>query len=567
MLGLGNGAVFAALALALVVTYRSSGVINFASGSIALYAAYTFGFLWHDGDLLVLVPGLPAKVSMGGPWPMGAAILAALVISALLGLLLYVLIFRPLRNAPPLASAVASLGILVVIQTMVVIRVGTRPITVAHIFPSKKWTLWGSVTVSQERFWFALTIVAVAALVAAMFRFTRFGMATEAVAESEKGALVTGIRPQRIAAINWMMSGAVAGLAGVLIAPISPLTPIGYTLFIVPALAAATVGRFQLLIPAVAMGIAVGMLQADTELLKIKYSWFPAAGAPEMIPLIIILVTLVISGRVLPQRGTLIRQTLGRAPRPRTVLPTAAVAFVIGALALVLTEGTWRSAFISTFIFGIIAMSLVVVTGYAGQVSLAQLALAGTAAFSLSTFSQSWGIPFPIAPLMAALVATLIGVVVGLPAVRVRGLTLGIVTLSLAYAIEAFWFRNPDFVGEGGATVKSPTLFGWDVGIGRGAAFPRLQFGFITLIVFVAVGVGVAVLRRSRLGSAMLAMRANERSAAASGINVVRLKLVSFAISSFIAGLGGALLAYRLGRVSFDSFQAISGLTLFATVY
>ncbi|MCU1345081.1 MAG: putative transporter ATP-binding protein, partial [Acidimicrobiia bacterium] len=103
--------------------------------------------------------------------------------------------------------------------------------------------------------------------------------------------------------------------------------------------------------------------------------------------------------------------------------------------------------------------------------------------------------------------------------------------------------------------------------LGWGAAFPRLQFGFITLIVFVAVGVGVAVLRSSRLGSAMLAMRANERSAAASGINVVRLKLVSFAISSFIAGLGGAVLAYRLGRVSFDSFQAISGLTLFATVY
>jgi ABC-type branched-subunit amino acid transport system ATPase component/branched-subunit amino acid ABC-type transport system permease component len=567
LLGLGNGAVFGVLALALVVTYRSSGVINFASGSIALYGAYTFGFLWRDGDLMVLIPGLPTKVGLGGPWPMLLAILASLVICGLLGLVLYLLIFRPLRNSPPLASAVASLGILVVIQQMVVIRVGTRPITVPHMFPKARWTLWGEVTVSQERFWFAVTILIVSGALAAMYRFTRFGIATAAVAESEKGAVVTGIRPQRIAAANWVISGAVAGLAGVLISPITASTPIVYTLFIVPALAAAVVGRFQALFPAVLMGLGVGLLGADVEAWKLQHTWVPAAGVPETIPLVIILIALIASGRVLPQRGSLIRQTLGRAPRPRNILTPTLIGFGLGAAGLLLTHGTWRASFIMTFIFGIIALSLVVVTGYAGQVSLAQLALAGTSAFSLSTFTESWNIPFPIAPLMAALVATVIGVVTGLPAVRVRGLTLGIVTLSLAYAIEAFWFRNPDFVREGGKVVPAPKLFGWNLGIGTGTDFPRLRFGFMVLAVLTAAAVGVAMLRRSRLGSAMLAMRANERSAAAAGIDVVRVKLTSFAIASFIAGLGGALLAYRQGRVTFDSFAALRGLTLFGAVY
>ncbi|MGE3327658.1 MAG: ATP-binding cassette domain-containing protein [Acidimicrobiia bacterium] len=566
-LGLGNGAVYAVLALALVVTYRSSGVINFASGSLALYGAYTFGFLWRDGDLLVLIPGLPTKIDLGGEWPMLLAIVVSLAICGLLGLVLYLVIFRPLRNSPPLASAVASLGILYVTQQMVVIRVGTRPVTVQHIFPKAKWELWGDVTLSQERLWFAVTIVVVAAAVGAMYKFTRFGIATTAVAESEKGAVVTGIRPQRIAAANWVISGAVAGLAGILISPITPSTPLIYTLFIVPALAAATVGRFQGLFPAVLMGLGVGLLQSDVEAWKLDFDWIPAAGVPEMIPLIIILVALVASGKALPQRGTLIRQSLGRAPRPRNITTPTIVGFAVGALGLLLTDGTWRAAFIMTFIFAVIALSLVVVTGYAGQVSLAQLALAGTSAFSLSTFADSWGVPFPIAPIMAALAATVIGVVVGLPAVRVRGLTLAIVTLSFANAIEAFWFRNPDFIGEGGKVVKSPELFGWDLGIGTGDNFPRLEFGFLTLIVLTGVAVAVALLRRSRLGSAMLALRANERSAAASGIDVVKVKLQSFAIASFIAGLGGALLAYRQGRVSFDSFATLRGLVFFGTVY
>jgi ABC-type branched-subunit amino acid transport system ATPase component/ABC-type branched-subunit amino acid transport system permease subunit len=565
MLGLGNGGVFAALALALVITYRASGVVNFATGAIALYVAYTYAGL-RRGELLVPIPGLPKTVDLGqelGLWAAGAI---ALALAAVLGALLYLVVFRPLRDAPPLAKAVASLGVLVVIQGVLAIRQGTNPVTVAPIFPNERWEL-GDVIILSDRFYLALTVVGLALLLAAAFRFTRFGLLTRATAETQTGAYVSGVSPDRIALLNWMISAVIAGIAGILIAPVSPLTPVTYTLFVVPALAAAVVGRFQYLLPVVAAGLAIGMLQSEALRLAAEYDWLPQTGLAELVPLIVILVALLVVGGGMPVRGGLVRQPLGRAPRPRSLLVPTVAGTAVGLLALVATSGSWRAAVIGTFIAAVIGLSLVVVTGYAGQVSLAQLALAGTAAFSLSYFTQSGDVPFPFAPILAALVATCIGVAVGLPALRLRGLTLGVVTLALAYAIEAVWFRNADIVPSSGARVTQPSMFGIDLGIGAGREFPRIEFGLVCLVTLVLVAVGIAGLRRSALGSAMLAVRANERSAAAAGVNVVRVKVLAFALASFIAGLGGALLAYRRGVVTFDSFTAIGGLALLSTAY
>jgi sulfate-transporting ATPase len=283
--------------------------------------------------------------------------------------------------------------------------------------------------------------------------------------------------------------------------------------------------------------------------------------------LLVIAGTLMLSGRAMPARGGIVRQQLGRAPRPRSFLLPAMAGTAAGVIALVLTHGTWRSAVIGTLIAAIIALSYVVVTGYAGQVSLAQLTLAGVSAFALSGITQSWGVPFPLAPLLAALIAGGVGIIVGLPALRLRGLTLGIVTLAFAYAIEALWFRNSQFVKPRGASVIQPKLFGLSLGIGTGRAFPRIEFGLLCLGTLVVVAWAVARLRTSALGSAMLAVRANERAAAGIGVNVVRVKIVSFALASFIAGIAGALFAYRQGVVTFASFTAIGGLALLATAY
>ncbi|MFN8026855.1 MAG: branched-chain amino acid ABC transporter permease/ATP-binding protein [Acidimicrobiia bacterium] len=565
LLGLANGAVFAALALALVVTYRSSGVLNFATGAMALYTAYTFAYL-RDGKLLVLIPGLPTTVDLGtnlGFWP--AAILAT-AIAALLGLLLYWLVFRPLRTAPAVARAVASIGVMAVLTGLMSQRLGTSPVSVSAIFPDDVWTV-GSVRISSDRVWFAITIVVLTGMIAAVFRFTRFGLATRAASETERGAYVSGIRPDRIAAANWMISAAVGGVAGILIAPIVPLVPISYTLFIVPALAAAVLGRFQYLFPAVLGGLAIGMLQSEVTYLHSQHEWLPTSGMPELIPLILILLVLVVRAKPLPSRGAIIRQSLGRAPRPtRLVLPTVLATAVAG-VGLVLLERSWRDALVTSLIFAIIGLSLVVVTGFAGQVSLAQLTLAGVAGFLLGPLTTDWNVPFPIAPILAALGAMVVGVVVGLPAIRIRGLLVAVVTLALAVAVEAVWFHNTDFVSTNGKYISGPTLFGLDLRAREGVDFPRLPFCFLVLTVLVLVAIGVALLRRSRLGSAMLAVRANEKSAAGSGVNVVWVKLVAFAIGAFIAGLGGTMLGYKQGNVTFDSFTVLVGIALFATVY
>ena len=564
-LGLGNGAVYAALAVALVVTYRSSGVLNFATGAQSLYAAYTYTLL-RQGQLLQPIPGLRATVSVGGPMGFVPALLITLAIQALLGAIFYLLIFRPLRNHRAVAKAVASLGLASLLTALVSYQVGTQQLLAGPIYPQTRYTV-GGMTIAMDRVWFAVTIIAVALVLTGIFRLTRFGLATRASAESEAGALVSGLSPDRIALFNWMISSVVAGLAGILIAPLVPLVPGSYTLFIVPALAAAVVGRFYALGPAVITGLALGALESVAVYLNVAHSWFPA-GAGEVLPLIVVLVMLVARGKTLPSRGTLAKLTLGRAYRPRSLALPLGIGVPAAVVALYLLHGGLRNALITSFIMAVIALSLVVVTGYVGQISLAQLTFAGAAAFALSTIANSWGIPFPIAPILAALFATVVGVVVGLPALRIRGLLVGVVTLTLAAALEGVWFENNSIDGgASGLAVPVPRLFGLNLGIGSGNDFPRPAFGLLCLVVLVLVAVAVAKLRTSRLGSAMLAVRADERSAAASGVNVARVKLTGFAIGAFIAGLGGSLLAYQALNVNDSPFTAIGGLALFTTVY
>ena len=573
LLGLGNGAVFGALALALVLTYRSSGVLNFGTSAIALHAAYVYAFL-RQGKLLLLIPGLPVSVDIGDPLGFVPALVVTLAVSALFGLVLYALIFRPLRTAPPVAKAVAALGVSLVVSGVIAERLGTIPVAVKPVFPTELWK-FGDLRMSSDRVYFALTILAVAALLGLLFRYTRFGLATRAAAETERGAFLSGISPDRVAAYNWMLSSAIAGLSGILIAPIVPLVPLAYTLFIVPALAAAILARFQLVFAAAAAGLVIGMLQSEAQYLQTHVSWLPSSGLPELVPLVLIMLVLVVRARPLPTRGALILRTLGRAPRPRLVVPMAAVGVVVvtavGVVVvtagLFLLQDRFRAGLIVSVIMAIVALSIVVVSGYAGQLSLAQLTLAGAAGFALGPLGVQLHLPFPVAPLVAALAAAVLGVVIGLPALRIRGLTVAVVTLALAFALEAFWFRNLAFVSSSGVTAPEPELFGWDLGIGTGLAYPRVTFGLLCLLVLVVVAMGVAWLRRSALGSQMLAIRANERAAAAAGVNVVRVKILVFAIAAFIAGLGGALLAYQQRTVTYDAFSAVSGLGLFATVY
>ena len=566
ILGLGSGAVYAALSLGLVVTYRSSGVVNLASAAIALYIAYTYAYL-RMGELVDPIPGLSPTVSLGGGplgfWP---AFLISLAVAAVLGALLYALIFRPLRAAPAAAKAVASVGVMIVLQALLATQLGSSAVTVAPIFPAHTYQMLGS-RVPGDRLWSAAIIIALSIALGLWFRLSRFGLATRAAAESEKGAFVTGLSPQRIALVNWALSTVIAGVGGVLVAPIVPLTPDSYSLFIVAALAAALVGNFTRIGVTVAAAVVIGMLQSEATYLQTK-SWLPSSGLTDLVPLLVILIFLVLRGQELPSRGAIIQKTLGRAPRPRGYVVPGALIVVLGLGSLAVTHGSMRAAVITTLVMAVIALSQVVVTGFTGQISFAQLTLAGVGAFSLTRIQQQLHVPFPFAPLLAAVVAMVIGVIVGLPALRIRGLPVAVTTLALAAALQDLWFDNPDYNGGfAGAPVSDAKIFGLDLGVGAGHSYPHLSFGILCLIVLLLAAGGVALVRRSRLGAAMLAVRANERSAAASGVSVAQVKLIAFAIGGFLAGLGGAMLAYQQTSADYSSYTAVGSVTFFATVY
>ncbi|HVW41151.1 MAG TPA: ABC transporter permease [Amycolatopsis sp.] len=569
VLGLGNGAILAAFGLSLAVFYRSSGVVNFGTGAIGMYGAYTFNGLRSSGDLFNPIFGLPAQVHLGGPMPVWAALLITLAISVVLGLLCYVLIFRPLRHARAVAKAVASVGILLVLEGVVSLRLGTNPVGVSALFPSGTLQL-GGLTIPTDRLWAAGLALILLAIAVTIYNFTRFGTVTKAVVESEKGSVIVGVSPERVALANWGLGSGIAGVAGALVSPLVSLTPSGFTLLVVPALAVALLGRFSSLAVITVAGLVLGMLQSDLSLQSTN-AWYPTwlgNGLQDLLPLAAVLIVLVVRGTSLPARGLLLVQDLPVTRRPQHVGLSAAIPFVIGLVALFALQGSYRAALTTSVVLAIIALSFVVVTGYVGQISFAQYSLAGLSALLLARMTTEWGIPFPFAPILSALCAGVVGTLVGLPALRVRGVNLAVVTIAAAIAIQSVYFQNNALNGgTSGAKVTGPSLFGLDLRIGSGNGYPRIQFGILCLVVLTLAGIGVANLRRSRLGAQMLAVRADERSAAANGINVARVKLIGFAVGSCIAGLGGAMLGYQQTAISGDSFDVLTSIMLFGVCY
>src|SRR5215472_8078014 len=312
-------------------------------------------------------PGLNPTPSIGtGPLGFWPSFLISMVVAGVLGALLYLLIFRPLRAAPAAAKAVASVGVMVVLQALLATRIGSSAVSVTPIFPYHVYEILGS-RVPGDRLWFAAVIVLIAIGLALWFRLSRFGLATRAAAESEKGAFVTGLSPQRIALVNWALSTVIAGVGGVLIAPIVPLTPAAYALFVVAALAAALVGNFSKIGVTVGAALVIGMLQSEGTYLQTQ-AWAPRSGLSDVVPLIVILVFLVLRGQELPSRGAIIQKTLGLAPRPRGFVAPGALIAGAGLAALAATHGSMRAAVITTFVLAIVALSQVVVTGFSGQI-------------------------------------------------------------------------------------------------------------------------------------------------------------------------------------------------------
>ena len=571
LLGTGAGAIIAAFGLGLVVTYQGSGLVNFAYGAMATWSGYVYAEL-RQGAYPFPIPGLPDRYHFGDDvgiwWAFGLALLTA----ALMGMLVYQLVFRPLYRAPALANIVASVGLVIVFTALIERRFEDNAgLRVDAILPREPVTIMDGVTVPRDGLWLVLIVLLMAAGVWVASRYTQLGLATRAAAGNEKGAILLGFSPQRLAQASFVLASLIGGVVVILASPMIQLSSGVFTFgYLIPALGAALIGAFRKVWPTVLTGLAIGLIQSSFTKMQIDFSWFPQYGAREGLPFLLIIVAMVLLGERLPDRGTV--ENFKMPAIPPAKVTTLSIVVPVGAaiVGLLVLDPLWRGAIMTTTIATVLALSLVLLSGFGGQPSLAQMAFAGVAGFALSKLAMQWDIPFPIAPILASLIAMVFGVIVGIPALRVRGTNLAIITLAGGVAINEFVFKNPKYVGDastGGAKVPNPKIGDWDLGLILGDQASRPVFGILLVVVATMLALAVANIRKSASGRRMLATRSNERAAIANGVNIARVKLEVFAASAFIAGVGGCLIAYRFGSVSDASFGTVASLTALAVAY
>ncbi len=606
LIGLGLGSLYAMLGAGLVVSYKGSGVINFGYGAMAMYGMFTFDTAWNRGEFFFpwvdFLPtstlNVPVRITLSdsGTWPMVPSLVLALLVAVGLGLGVHFLIFRPLRHAAPLGKVVASLGLALYLQGVALINFGNAFPQPRSIVPDEAvQNFLGLGKVFPRNTIYVVGFAVLAGLVVwAGYRFTRFGVATRAAAGNEKGAVLLGYSPQRLAAINWVIASVLGTLAVIVVGPIQgTITPVGLTALIVPALAAALIGGLRSIPIAVAGGLGLGAVQT---LLDVKKTtWFDGSldwmqtGVRNFLPLLVIIIVLYARGKSLPIRGAVEERRLPIAPEPRRIFEHALVwVTILTLLAFVFEDSGGRTRFANSIqtglVISIVMLSIVLLTGYTGQISLAQMSFAGIAAFVTARMMADGigrgsnlvpvtgpGLAWPIAGVIGIGAAVVVGLVVGLPAVRIRGVQLAVVTIAAAVALQGLYFENDKITQlRAGvpAYIKDPTIFGVDVGA-RSARELNENPAFVLFgaIVLALCAIAIANMRRSGAGRRFLAVRANERAAAAAGINVSRTKLLAFAISAAIAGIGGLMLGFKQVEVSSANFAYGASLSVLAFAY
>lgn len=563
LLGLGTGALIAGIALGVVLTYRGSGIINLATGAVSMVAGYSFWSVKNDFF----------GFTLGTAWGLVVTLLVCIV----LGVLMDVLVFRLLRAAAPLAKLVASVGILLTLQSTMLLSFGTSPKTPLDILPTGSVTVY-HVPIPVNRFWLTGIVVAITVLLIAAYRWTRFGLSTRAAAESEVNGMLIGLSPNRLSLANTVLAAVIAGSMGVLAAPLVQVDSTSLPLQIVPALAAAVFARFTSFGIACTVGILIGVGQSLLFYVS-TLSWFPTdqgsplPGMQALLAFVVIVVGLFLRGANLPTRGELVEKRLPAVPRPERFLRPTVFFTAAAVVLLIVLPFSYRQALMLSLIGTVVCLSMIVIIGFVGQVSLAQVALAGVAGFVVSRLIVHAGIGFPWGPLAGSFGAALLGLIIGASALRVRGVSLAVVTIAGAVAIEQFGFNNSTWgAGSFGSPVKQPSLGSLNLGSTAGfrgldGKIPSPILGFVFVAVVVLLCLFVANLRRSHLGQRMLAVRSNERAAAAAGINVAYVKFVAFALSSFIAGTAGWMYGYNFGSVTPGRFGIVIALSFVAFAY
>lgn len=534
LIGLGLGAMYSLASQGLVLIYRGSGVLNFAHGAIGMLGAYAF---------------YEVRSNLNQPFLVAA--LAGIAVSAIVGALTQVLIMRHLKRASPLARTVATLGVLLTIQSIAVLRYGGRATFVAPDLPQGQ--VLGLEGLTMDRLIMLIIAIVLTVVLWATYRYSRFGLRTTAVAENELAAASVGISAERIATINWAAGSALAGLAAILISPIVTLQVSVMTNLVLAAMAAALIAGFRSFPIAFVAGLALGVLQTVLQ----RYST-DVSGVDQALPFVAIVVVLMVRGKSLPLRDFVL-QKLPMVGSGRIRLQLIIPVLVALGVATFFVPPRWQDAVTITVGAAIIILSVVLLTGYGGQLSLGQFALAGFGAWVAGRLIAVWNVPFELA-FAAGVIATIpVGMLFALPAVRTRGISLAVVTLGLGSALE-FMVFNSSFLtgGFAGTPVGQTHLFGLNIS----AIAEPFRYAIFAILVLTILTLAVANIRRGRSGRKLIAVRTNERAAAALGINVPAAKLYAFGVASAIAAAGGIILAFRSEQIVygqlFTSFQSIS---------
>ncbi len=540
LIGISGGCVFAIAASGLVLTYTTTGVFNFAHGAVGMVSA----FVYHQ-----------LRVDVGLPTPL-ALLLTLGVFAPLVGLALE-RTMRSFRNAAPGTTLTVTIGLTIMLIGLIqyLYQSDGAQRTSPYLFGDRAVSIVGARIRWDEVAFFAVAIV-VAIGLRYLLKATRTGVAMRAVVDNAELAGLTGAPPLTIARTSWVLGSVLATLAGILYAPTAGnLDAINLTFFVLAAYGAAVFGRLNSLTLTFAGAIVLGLIQGYAPIA------FPhtevwnhlQVGVPGVFLFLVLL--------ALPDAKLSVGRLVGRdtpaVPGLRTSLIRAAI-FVPGIALVAAVAGENILDLNRALIYGTLLLSLVLLTGYSGQISLAQYVFFGLGAFAMGKVAGGDSI---LGMGAAAAIAVPFGVVIALPALRLQGLYLALVTFALAQVSRDIIFQDSRIYGRGSVGVGRLHLLGLDFSGDR-------AFSVLCAMVFALVAVGVLGLRRGPFGRRLAAMRDSQAACATLGLDVRRTKLTVFAISSAIAGLAGALyggLGFTASQLDFEPLYNVL-LFLFAFV-
>jgi ABC-type branched-subunit amino acid transport system ATPase component/branched-subunit amino acid ABC-type transport system permease component len=537
--GITTGSVYALAAVGLVLTYKTSGIFNFAHGALATCAAFLFYTLTVQHHL---------------PWP-AAAGLCVLVAGPILGTALE-LVARSVAGRSLVLRVVATVGVLLIVQSTVYAIYGfTQVRSIPQFLPGATFDIGSTPVAISDVLIAALGLVATAGLYC-YFRIAKTGVAMRAVVSNPKLLDLAGRSPARIRRLAWMIGAAFACASGVLLAPLTTLNSTSITLLVVQAFGAAAIGRFTSLPWTYVGGLVIGVLAS----LATKYvTGGLLSSLPAALPFVVLFIVLLFSRRRTEPETTSpsVQREAWRAPWP---VHTGLGAIVLIALALVpgfvgFHLGDWTLFLSTTIVF----LSLGLLVRTSGQVSLAHVGFVaiGASTFSHLTVGQHW--PWAAALIGAGLIAVPVGALLSIPAIRLSGLYLALTTLGFSIVLSYMFYSQSFMFGSSGSSLiePRPSLLGLS---------DDRNYYYLVLVLTVACSALMIALNRSRLGRLLRALADSPRGLATSGTSVNVTRVLVFCMSTFLAAVGGALGGAAQGIVSADSYPPLLSLTYFAVV-